>query len=307
MEQLFYEKLAGIIAAERLLRDEPLSAHTTFRIGGPADCYIAAENEQELAAVLECCRKEQIPFFLIGRGSNLLVSDMGFQGVVLRMTGALAGVEFSENENRIVAKVGAGRSLGQFAREAAEHGAGGFAFAAGIPGSVGGAVCMNAGAYGGEMKDVLVRVRYMTQDGAIHTKEAAELGLAYRTSIFQRESWYVLEAEFAFERAEKETVFAQIEELARKRMEKQPLEYPSAGSTFKRPEGNFAGKLIMDSGLAGFACGGARVSEKHCGFVINAGNATARDVMNVITGVQKSVKEKYGIMLEPEVRFVGEF
>ncbi|MDE7299973.1 MAG: UDP-N-acetylmuramate dehydrogenase [Lachnospiraceae bacterium] len=307
MKQDFFDRLSEVVDCGQIKRNELLSRHTTFRIGGPADFFVEVKSAAETAGVLALCREEKMPCLLIGNGSNLLVSDRGCRGVVVRLAGELCGAEFEEDGERLTARAGAGRALTQFAREIAAHGGAGFEFAAGIPGSVGGAVYMNAGAYGSEMRDFLTGARVLTGEGELVFKTAEELELAYRSSRLQREDWYVLEAEFSFPRAEPESIRRKIEELAKKRAQKQPLEYPSAGSTFKRPEGHYAGKLIMDAGLAGLRVGGAEVSEKHCGFLINRGGATAWDVLRLADRVQNAVREKYGVTLELEVRLVGDF
>lgn len=305
VEQDFYGKLVAIINEDRVHKNELLGRHTTFRIGGPADYFVCAGREQ-LASVVALCRQEGMPYFVIGNGSNLLVSDEGYRGVVIRLDKTEEMV-FDDAGEYLTGSVGAGVMLSAFAKEAARRGAVGFEFAAGIPGSIGGAIFMNAGAYGGEIKDCLVRVRVLNRDGQIVTMRAEELQLSYRGSILQKEELYVLDADFRFEKGDAKAALERIEELNAMRRAKQPLEYPSAGSTFKRPEGYFAGKLIMDAGLAGFAVGGAKVSEKHCGFVINGKDATARDVRLLIAAVQAAVWEKYGVRLETEIRLLGEF
>lgn len=307
MNQEFYSKLVTIINKDQIKTDELLSCHTTFRIGGPADYFVTAERAEEAAAVLKLCRREEMPCFLIGSGSNLLVSDKGYRGLILKLSDRICPAQFWEEGGMLRARAGAGMPLTLFSREAAKRGAAGFEFAAGIPGSIGGAVYMNAGAYGGEIKDFLKSVLLLDGTGDIIRKTAAELELAYRSSILQRQCAYVLEAEFAFPVGNVQDALAKIAQYAQLRKDKQPLEYPSAGSTFKRPEGYFAGKLIMEAGLAGMRIGGAQVSEKHCGFVINTGNANACDVMRLAAQIQRIVQEKYGILLELEIRLLGEF
>ncbi len=305
VERDFYGTLVAIVNEERVQKNELLGRHTTFRIGGPADYFVCADKEQ-FVTVVALCRKEGMPYFVIGNGSNLLVSDRGYRGVVVRLDRA-DGMLFSYEGDGVFARAGAGTPLSAFAKEAAARGAKGFAFAAGIPGSIGGAVFMNAGAYGGEIGDFLVRVRALSAAGEVITLPAEALELSYRTSILQKKELYVLDADFCFGRGDAVEEQRKIEEFAKARREKQPLEYPSAGSTFKRPQGYFAGKLIMDAGLSGFRIGGAQVSEKHCGFIINEKNATARDVMELIQKVQDTVQKKYGIRLEPEIRMLGDF
>ncbi len=306
VEKDFYSELSDIVSTEQIKKDELLARHTTFRIGGPADYFVTVTNAQKAAEVLKLCSDRKVPYFVIGNGSNLLVSDKGYRGVIIKFTEKLCSVWIEEQAGYLAARAGAGAALAQFAREVARQKGAGFEFAAGIPGSVGGAVYMNAGAYGGEIKDSLTRVRVMDRSGNIMEKEAAELELSYRSSRLSAKGWYVLEAEFQFEMGKADEILQKIEELSRRRSLKQPLEYPSAGSTFKRPEGSFAGKLIMEAGLAGLRVGGAQISTKHCGFIVNTGRASACDVMRLIHQVQKAVREKFEIDLEPEIRLLGE-
>lgn len=303
MSKEINSRFCGIVGADNVWLDEPMKKHTTFRIGGPADYYICPHTPEEIREVISVCREEQIPWFIIGNGSNLLVSDSGYRGAVIQIYKNLNVVECRDN----IIHAQAGALLSQIAAQALRCSLAGFEFASGIPGTLGGAVTMNAGAYGGEMKDVIKSATVLTQDGQILTLPVEELKLGYRTSIIKSESYIVLEAEIELEAGDQMQIRAHMEELSEKRRSKQPLEYPSAGSTFKRPEGYFAGKLIMDAGLRGFQVGGAQVSEKHCGFVINTGNATAADVIGLIHEVQKKVEEQFGVKLEPEVRFLGEF
>ncbi len=291
-----------VLTKEQVLVDEPMSRHTTFQVGGPADYYLMPEEEQ-IVRVVEICRKEQIPLQVIGNGSNLLVGDKGIRGAVLEVGSRTAGV-YTEG-NMLFAQ--AGVSLARAAQEAARASLGGLEFASGIPGTVGGAVVMNAGAYGGEMKDVVKWARILDRNGLIHRLETEELELSYRHSVVQKMDGIVLSAAFELEKADETLIHARMELLRNQRMQKQPLEYPSAGSTFKRPEGYFAGKLIMDSGLGGYRVGGAQVSEKHCGFVINREGATAADILQLITDVQDIVQKKFGVRLETEVKMLGEF
>lgn len=307
MNQDFNRKLIAIISEEKIKTNELLASHTTFRIGGPADYFVLPENVQEAAAVLKLCVKEQMPYQIIGNGSNILASDEGYRGLVLKFPDDRSSMQFWQKDDRLHAKVGAGVLLMVFAREAAKQGAAGFEFAAGIPGSIGGAVYMNAGAYGGEIKDFLVSVSVLDEAGEQKKLTVQELELSYRSSSLQKQPLYVYEAEFCFPSGNIEEAQKRIDELMRMRREKQPLEYPSAGSTFKRPQGYYAGKLIMDAGLGGFRIGGAEVSQKHCGFVVNVENASAKDVMAVIAHVQKTVQERYSVALEMEVRLLGEF
>ena len=277
--------------------------HTTFRVGGPADIFLTPSAE-ELPAVLSVCREEQMPVTVIGNGSNLLVGDQGIRGVVICIGFGMRGIRVDGEKIFLEAGV----TLAVAAQQAAKAGLTGLEFASGIPGTFGGAVVMNAGAYGGEMKDVIVSVRVISEDGEILTLSKEELDLSYRHSVIPERGYLVIDGELLLTREkDPDQITERMEELKKKRIEKQPLEYPSAGSTFKRPEGYFAGKLIMDAGLRGFSVGGAAVSEKHCGFVINKGNATAADICALMDEVTRIVKEKYAVTLEPEVKKVGEF
>lgn len=303
MREEIKKKFSELLGKERVLLEEPMNRHTTFRIGGPAEVFLMPESYEQLREALLLCKKENLPFFILGNGSNLLVSDRGYRGVIIQMDRNMGAVCLEGNEIRACA----GALLSSIAAAARKASLTGFEFAGGIPGTLGGAVMMNAGAYGGEIKDVLKQVTIMTREGEIRTLPVEELEMGYRTSIIKKAGYIVLEAVISLEKGREEEIMAKTRELAEKRSEKQPLEYPSAGSTFKRPEGYFAGKLIMDSGLKGYRVGGAQVSEKHCGFVINTGGATAEDVKQLMDHVTRTVKEKFGVTLEPEVRFLGEF
>lgn len=300
MTQLI-EKLKKSLPELEIREREPMRVHTTFRIGGEADVFISPKAE-ELEAVLAIAKEEQVPVTVIGNGSNLLVGDGGIRGLVVEIGAGMSLVSIEGN----LLKAGAGTLLSRVAGAAASAGLSGMEFAAGIPGSVGGAVTMNAGAYGGEMKDILKSVKVLTRDGQRKTLSVEELDLGYRHSCIPEKDYVVVEAQFALSPKPEEEIRSLMADLAGRRREKQPLEYPSAGSTFKRPEGYFAGKLIMDAGLRGYTVGGAQVSEKHCGFVINRGNATAADVKKLMEDVQKKVYKKFGITLEPEVKIIGE-
>lgn len=283
--------------------DEPMKLHTTFQVGGEADYFATPRTEEEVGILLEKAKKYEIPVFVVGNGSNLLVSDKGYRGMIVQIGKECSDVAVEGN----IISAQAGASLAKIARTAYENGLGGFEFAAGIPGTLGGAVSMNAGAYGGEIKDVIIEARVLTKEGEILVIPADELELAYRSSVITKKDYIVLGARFSFEKKEREEIKARMDELAFARKSKQPLEFPSAGSTFKRPEGYFAGKLIMDAGLLGFQVGGARVSDKHCGFVINAGNATAADIYSLILQVQEKVLRQFNVTLQPEVKMLGEF
>ncbi len=298
----FYNRLRTILSKEQIFCKEPMSRHTTFRAGGPADYYLTPRPEQA-ADLLQLCRREQVPYQVVGNGSNLLVGDQGIRGAVIAFAKPAAQITVSAGK----VAAGAGALLSQAAAAALRAGLGGMEFAAGIPGSVGGAVVMNAGAYGGEIKDILTRAVVLDQEGKQLVLENKELEFAYRHSCVSSRQLTVLEAEFALQPKPREEIQALMDDLKSRRMEKQPLEYPSAGSTFKRPEGHFAGKLIMDAGLAGFTVGGAQVSEKHCGFVINKNTASAADIRELIRQVQQRVYAHSGVRLETEVKFMGEF
>ena len=303
MEQNFETCLYNVVDAAKIQKDEPMKKHTTFRIGGPADYFIMPSNEKELAEAVRVCRKFLIPIYIVGNGSNLLVGDKGFRGAIIQLFKSMG--TFQVEGNQITAQ--AGCSLAQIANAALDAALTGFEFAAGIPGTLGGAVVMNAGAYGGEMKDVLVEATVLDTEGNVRTLKNEELELGYRHSIVKEKNYIVLEAVIELKKGSADSIKAVMDDLKEKRVSKQPLDRPSAGSTFKRPEGHFAGKLIMDAGLRGFQVGGAQVSEKHCGFVVNAGGATAEDVLNLVKAVQKKVQDEFGILLETEIKFLGEF
>ena len=301
IQQQFCQKLKKQLTAGTLLEREPMSKHTSFRIGGPADLFVQPANEEELWNALHLARQEKVPFFIMGNGSNLLVSDEGFRGMILHTGGMLKDI--SVEGDVIYAQAGA--LLSTVAKTALEHGLAGMEFAAGIPGTLGGAVCMNAGAYGGEMKDILLDAEVLTQEGERLVLPVEELDLSYRHSVIFEKNYVVLAAHIRLSRGDTAEIKNRMNELAGARRDKQPLEYPSAGSTFKRPEGYFAGKLIQDAGLKGYTVGGAQVSEKHSGFVINRGGATAEEVRFLIRQVQQKVRSQFGVELEPEVRMLG--
>lgn len=303
MEVKFLDKIIEIIDKERVFINEPMSKHTTFRIGGPADYFVCPRTINEVQKIIHLCNEMDMPFYLLGRGSNLLVGDKGFRGVIICLYKQMEKIEVSGT--RIKAQAGA--LLIKVANEACKNGLSGLEFAGGIPGTLGGAVVMNAGAYGGEMKDVLEEVTVLTKEGELLVLNKEELELGYRTSIVGRKEYIALEVVLNLKEKDKEEIRAYMDELREQRVKKQPLEYASAGSTFKRPVGHFAGQLIEQSGLRGFQVGDAQVSEKHCGFVINRGNATATDIVNLMNQVSEKVEEKFGIVLEPEVKKLGEF
>ncbi len=298
-----YKELCSILESENVLREEPMSKHTTFRIGGPADYFVTPQNEEQVRDIILLCQKEEIPYYILGNGSNLLVGDKGYRGVVIQIYKKMNQIRVEGTK----VYAGAGALLSKIAAAALAESLTGFEFASGIPGTLGGAVMMNAGAYGGEMKQVLESARVLTSEGEVLTLTLDELNMGYRTSVVAKKGYTVLGAVIALEKGNETEIRACMEDLKNRRVTKQPLEYGSAGSTFKRPEGYFAGKLIQDSGLQGFSIGGAQVSEKHCGFVINKGNATAADVTALIEHVQNTVEEKFGVRLETEVKRIGEF
>lgn len=303
MNQNFYDKLNNVIAKDSILIDELMSRHTTFRVGGPADFFVTPKAKEEVRDVIRICKEAGMPYYIIGNGSNLLVSDAGYRGVIVQIYKEMNEVKVEGD----LVKAQAGALLSGIAAKALGAELSGFEFASGIPGTIGGACVMNAGAYGGEMKDVLESVTVLTGEGKIIELGRNELELGYRTSVIAKKGYIVLGAVLKLERGDGEKIKTYMDELKEKRVTKQPLEYPSAGSTFKRPEGYFAGKLIQDAGLRGFQVGGAQVSEKHCGFVINRDHATSADICNLMDQVSEIVFEKFGVRLEAEVKKIGEF
>lgn len=297
------QRFQEILEDNRILEAELMSRHTTFRIGGPADFFLVPENADEIKKIIAVCKEKNVPYFILGNGSNLLVSDRGYRGVVIQLDRNFGEVKVEGTEIH----ASAGALLSTIAVAARRASLTGFEFAGGIPGTLGGAVVMNAGAYGGEMKDVLRKVMVTDQSGKVFEIPAEELQMGYRTSIIKTAGYIVLGAVLSLKEGNLEEIKMLTRKLSEQRTSKQPLEYPSAGSTFKRPEGYFAGKLIMDSGLRGYRVGGAQVSEKHCGFVINTGDATAEDVRSLMKHVTEIVYAKFGVTLEPEVKFLGEF
>ncbi|MBO5573667.1 MAG: UDP-N-acetylmuramate dehydrogenase [Clostridium sp.] len=298
MEELL--KAAGNSA---VLEDEPMSGHISFRVGGPADALVEAADEETVGNVLALCREKGIPCYVLGNGTNVLVKDEGYRGVILKIGREMGHISVTEEEDgSFVIRAGAGALLSAIASRALEQSLTGMEFAAGIPGSLGGAVVMNAGAYGGEMKDILRSVRLLTPEGEIITRTPEDLRMGYRYSIVPKMGYTVLSAEIRLQKGDPAEIKAKMDDLAKQRRDKQPLEYPSAGSTFKRPAGHFAGKLIQDAGLRGYTVGGAQVSEKHCGFVVNRGGASASEILQVMADVQRLVEKTSGVLLEPEVR-----
>ena len=288
MNDQFLTELQNVMGGSGIFMEEPMKKHTTFRVGGPADAL---------------CRQYHVSYSFIGNGSNLLVGDKGIRGVVIEMTDPMGNIEV--DGTKITAQAGA--MLSKIANTAASNGLGGMEFAAGIPGSVGGAVVMNAGAYGGEMKDIIEKVYVLDENGAQLELDRDALDLGYRHSCIPEKKYIVTKVVLELVPRNEAEIRSEMKELNEKRAEKQPLQYPSAGSTFKRPEGYFAGKLIMDAGLRGYQVGGAQVSEKHCGFVINKGDATAADICQLMRDVSDKVQAQFGVVLEPEVKMIGEF
>ena len=317
MNKDFYNELAGAAGNACILTDEPMSGHTTFGIGGPADYLVIPKDMQTLREGILLCRREGVPFFIMGNGSNLLVGDGGYRGVIFKIFRTMDDMqeqeetaepgEVSAGSSRLFAEAGAGIMLSVFAHRICQLGYTGAEFMTGIPGTLGGAVTMNAGAYNGETADTILWAQVMDPEGNVQKLYKEDLQMGYRSSIVMKKGLIVLRAAFSFEKGDPEQIREKVRTLSQARREKQPLEYPSAGSTFKRPEGYFAGKLIEDCGLKGYAIGGAQVSEKHAGFLINRGGADAAQMRRLIAYVQDTVFEKFGVRLEPEVRFIGEF
>lgn len=295
------QALKTFVPEEDVRLQEPMAGHTTFRIGGPADCFVQIASKEQLIQIQKYLMQVEVPFFILGNGSNLLVSDKGYHGIILQIGPKMNKIEVEGD----VITAQAGASMSQVARAALEHGLTGLEFASGIPGTIGGGVVMNAGAYDGELSGVVTQVNVVNSAGECMELENDTMEFGYRTSTIKNNPFTVTEVILKLEKGDREQIRAKMEDLAVRRREKQPLEYPSAGSTFKRPKGYFAGKLIMDAGLRGFRIGGARVSEKHCGFVVNIGNATAEDVRDVINEVQERVKERFNVELQPEILFLG--
>lgn len=297
-----YSELIDLLPAERIRKNEPMKDHTSFAIGGPADLMLVTENVEELRKAVAFCHANNMKYFIFGLGSNILVRDKGIRGVVIKL-----GNNFNQlrvNNEQISAE--AGVSLSHLAKAALQYELSGLEFAEGIPGSLGGAIFMNAGAYGGEMKDILFEVTAIDHDGTIKQYTPDEMLMSYRKSIFQLNGHIIVSAVIKLKKDKKESIKARMDDFARRRQEKQPLDYPSAGSTFKRPPNFFVGPMIEELGLKGYQIGGAQVSSKHAGFIINAGNASARDVLDLITHIQKKVKERYGVELQTEIKVIGE-
>ncbi len=303
MNQAMKDYVASILPAEDIKIREPLDRYTSFRTGGEADCMLLVNDAEQLGKLLKYMSITGNDYFLLGNGTNLLVSDRGYDGTVIKFGPGMSRIHV--DGERVYVQAGA--LLSQTAKRAMEEGLSGLEFASGIPGSIGGGLVMNAGAYGGEMSQIVESVTVMNERGEIMELDCDTMEFGYRTSVIKNRAFVVLEAALHLQRRDKADIQAKMEEFAARRKEKQPLEYPSAGSIFKRPEGYFAGKLIMDSGMRGYRVGGAQVSEKHCGFIINTGNATSEDIAELMAEVQDRVKERFRVSLEPEIVRLGKF
>jgi len=301
-KEVFVEKIKEIVGSENVKPDEPMKNHTSFKVGGPADILVTPVSVLQLSQAIQLCKNENVPVFIMGNGTNLIVRDKGIRGVVIKIYDNLN--EFTVKDDIITAY--AGVLLSKISMAAYENGLTGLEFASGIPGTLGGAVAMNAGAYGGEMKDVIIETEFIDRDGELRVIRDDEHQFGYRTSLIQKHSGIVIRSSMKLKKGSKEEIKAMMEDLAKKRQDKQPLEMPSAGSVFKRPEGYFAGKLIEDCGLRGYRIGGAEVSTKHCGFIINTGDAIAKDILDLIAHIQSTVRMKFGVDMQTEVRIVGE-
>lgn len=299
--QYFVAELNKFMDEDDIKIDVPMKKYTSFKVGGNADLFITPKRYEDVKKIIDLCKSNNINYYIVGNGSNLLVKDGGLRGVVIKLS-KLNNI--TVNGEKITAQGGA--SLGAVSLKSRDESLTGLEFACGIPGTIGGAVAMNAGAYNGEIVDIIDNVLVMDNNGQIFTLRRDELELGYRTSAILKHNYIVLEANFKLQKGEHDKIAGRISDLMKRRREKQPLEYPSAGSTFKRPDGHFAAKLIQDSGLKGTQMGGAQVSDKHSGFIINKENATAKDILDLIHFVQKTVKDKFDVELEPEVRIWGE-
>lgn len=301
-KEYIYKCLLNIVGEENIKLDEPMKKHISFRVGGPADILVKPTTEQQLSDIIKLIKKENVPYLIIGNGSNLLIKDGGIRGVVIEISNNFNHFEIEGNK----VKIQSGALLSVVGKAVLKEELKGFEFAAGIPGTLGGALAMNAGAYGGEMKDIVKSVKLMDTDGNIFEFTNEEMEFGYRRSVLSKTDYIVLSAEVELEKGNHEEIKATMMDFTQRRVTKQPLSLPSAGSTFKRPEGHFAGKLIEDSGLRGLTLRGAQVSEKHCGFVVNLGNAKAKDLLELMYVVKSTVNAKFGIMLEEEVKILGE-
>lgn len=307
IDERIVQYIQKIVGKEHVKLSEPMKNHTTLRIGGLADCFVTPTNLGQIPQLIQALKTFEIDYYVIGNGSNLLVSDDGFQGVIIQLYNSYSDYSrcWCNDKKTVQFKALSGISMIKLAGIAAKEGCTGFEFASGIPGSLGGGVCMNAGAYGSELKDVIVSVTVCDRDGKLIELSKEELELGYRKSIIQEKNYIVLQVVIELKQDDPKIIKEKMESLAALRKEKQPLEYPSAGSTFKRPQGYYAGKLISDVGLKGFAVGGVKVSEKHAGFVVNTGMATAQDFIKLTDEVTRIVQEQTGVKLELEVKKLG--
>ena len=301
MNEIFKNKLEGI--CENVLYDEPMKKHITFRVGGNADAFVSVSNEKEIIDIINLCKEANVDYYIIGNGSNLLVYDDGYRGLIIEIGKSFADIKRIDDETFYA---DSGVLLSRIAVYALENELAGFECLSGIPGTLGGGVVMNAGAYGGELKDVVESVKVLDDNGDVFVIKNEDMKFGYRNSVVKEKGYVVLGATIRLRKGNAEEIKSLMSDFNGRRRDKQPLEYPSAGSTFKRPQGYFAGKLIEDSGLRGYAVGGAQVSEKHCGFVINKGDATCSDVLNLIEDVKNKVFEDSGVTLEREVKIIGE-
>jgi UDP-N-acetylmuramate dehydrogenase len=302
MDSSFIKLICNIAGSDSVFINEPMKKHTSFKIGGNADVLVLPTSETVIAEIIKLSIKSQIPYFVIGNGSNLIIRDGGIRGLVIKMSGIISDTIVKGN----IIEAHSGILLSKLSKIALENELTGLEFAEGIPGTLGGAVIMNAGAYTGEIKDIVIKTKYIDKNGDLKVISGEEHKFGKRTSIFHEEYGIVIKSWLKLEKGIKENIEMTMNEFSQKRRDKQPLEMPSAGSVFKRPDGHFAGKLIEDCGLKGFSIGGARISDKHCGFIVNTGDANASDVINLIKHIQNCVKNKYNVVLETEVKIVGE-
>lgn len=297
------EYFSNLVGSENIKLNEPMKGHTSFKLGGPADILLTPNKVCDIPQVIKYCKDNEIPYFVMGNGSNLIVREKGIRGVVIKIFDNFSKIELLENN---IIEVEAGVLLSKLSKFAYGNSLTGLEFASGIPGTVGGAVTMNAGAYGGEMKDCVIKTEFIDSEGNIKTITGDEHAFGYRDSFIQKQQGIVIKTWIKLEIGDNAEIKAKLDDLCQRRKDKQPLEMPSAGSVFKRPVGYFAGKLIEDSGFRGYSIGGAQVSEKHCGFIVNKGDATADDVLNLIKHIQNTVKDKFNVDLCTEVRIIGE-
>lgn len=298
----FLHDLQKIDSNIKFLLNEPMKNHTSFKIGGAADILLLPRDGMQLAQIIQLSKYYNIPYFVMGNGTNLLVSDKGIRGLTIKTHNAITHIRVEET----YIKAGCGVLLSKLANIALKHSLSGMEFASGIPGTLGGAIVMNAGAYGGEMKDIVAETQYIDEDGSIKSVKNEQHEFDYRTSMFQGTKKIIIESTLKLQHGDAHKIKQFMDDLNNRRKEKQPLDMPSAGSAFRRPNGYYAGKLIQDSGLRGYTIGGAQVSEKHCGFIVNKGNATAKDVLELIHYIQDTVKKNFNVELNPEIKFVGE-